>query len=155
MNDPLPYTLRLLKSRLRTEWEIDQAMLRHEVPAENRQNTIARLKEAKLLDDYRFALAWVHTRDRLSPRGESVLRMELMQKGVPKHLIDQALRERREAAEELEDEQPTELELARDLLERHTRQFASLAPEVRKRRQTAYLQRRGFSYDVIKRILEA
>ena len=153
--DGLSYSLRLLKSRLRTEFEINQALSKRGVEPDLRQEVIAKLKEAKLLDDQRFAEAWVHTRDLLSPRGGLVLRQELLQKGIPDHIISQVLSERRTAAQDEESDQPTEVEQARDLLRRRERTYANLDSDTRKRRQISFLQRRGFTYDVIKRILEA
>jgi regulatory protein len=152
--DALGYSLRLLKSRLRSVWEIDQALQKREVPLENRREVIAKLGAANLLDDLRFARAWVTTRDRLSPRGATVLRQELLQKGIDRGTIDQVLRERKDAAQDDEEEQKSELELARELMERRQRTYANLDRETRNRRLASFLQRRGFSFDVIKRILD-
>lgn len=151
--DALSYTLRLLKTRLRSEWEIDQALLRRGVEPDARHQTIATLKESGLINDQRFARAWVHTRDLLSPRGKIVLRQELLQKGIDPQLITEVLAERAQLAQEEDDDQPTELELAQDLARRKESSYARLDPKTRERRLGAFLTRRGFSYDVIKRIL--
>lgn len=151
---PLSYCLRLLKTRLRTVYELDQAMRKREVSEDQRLAIIQQLCDAHLLDDLRFARSWVVTRDRLSPRGEPVLRRELQQKGIARELADQVLRERREAVNSQDEPQPSEEELARELLTRRARLDANLEPQVRKRRQMAFLQRRGFTYEVIRRILE-
>jgi len=153
--DALSYSLRLLKSRLRSEFEINQALSKHGVEPDLRQETIDKLKEAKLIDDLRFAKAWVHTRDLLSPRGSLVLKQELQQKGISPELIQTVLSERRAAAEEEETDQPTEIEQGRELIRRRQRTYANLDPQTRQRRQISFLQRRGCSYDVIKRIREA
>jgi len=147
--NPLAYTLRLLKSRIRTVREVEQALARHGAKPERIAEVIRQLSEIHALDDLEFARSWIRTRDRLMPRGETVLRQELMQKGVPKPLIDQALDERRQSEELSEDD------LARELIRRKERTYANLSPDVRLRRQMAMLQRRGFSYEVIKRILDA
>lgn len=147
--DPVIYCLRLLKTRLRSSHELDVALERRGIADEERVTALQTLTELQLVDDVRFATAWVHTRDKLSPRGESVLRLELLQKGIAKEIIEEALEQRRQPS----DEQPTELELALELLRRKERQFAHLVPLVKQRRQIALLQRRGFSYALIKRIL--
>jgi regulatory protein len=149
--DPFTYCLRLLKSRFKSRHELDEAMERRRVAPEKRAEVLARLVELDFVNDARFARLWLRSRDNSSPRGEPILRQELLQKGIAKDVIDQALRARRAAI--VADEQPTDVTQATELLARKARQYAHLDPETRKRRQTAMLMRRGFSYDVIKRIL--
>jgi SOS response regulatory protein OraA/RecX len=50
---------------------------------------------------------------------------------------------------------PDEVEMGKRLVQGKQRVYANLAPAVRERRLMAFLQRRGFSYDVIRRILGA
>lgn len=126
-------------------------MARRDIEPDARARALVTLEELKLVDDVHFAGAWVRTRDKLAPRGEAVLRQELLLKGIAKETIESVLVQRRAASEG----QPSEFELARDLLQRRERQFAHLVPAVKKRRQIALLQRRGFSYGIIKRILDA
>ena len=128
-------------------------MGRKEVEAAEQDSVIGVLKELGLVDDLRFARSWVHTRDRLAPRGAFVLRQELAQKGIAGETISLVLAERAEQAR-TQDDQPTEEDLARRLVEGRGRLYSNLAPEVRERRLMAMLQRRGFSYDVIRHILD-
>jgi regulatory protein len=55
---------------------------------------IDRLVELDYLDDEAFARAWVESRDRARPRGETALRRELALKGIDRELIDAVLVER-------------------------------------------------------------
>jgi len=128
-------------------------MQRRDIPVEEQEAVLTQLKEARLIDDRLFARSWIRTRDLLAPRGDAVLRMELAQKGIAREDIDLVLSERKEAMAQEDEDQPTEEDLAREIIRRKERVMQSLAPEVRKRRQIALLQRRGFSYDVIRRIL--
>ena len=155
MNDPFAYCLLLLKRRLRSRYELDQAMKRRGVEEDDRQRTLDELTDQRFVDDLRFAWAWIHTRDRLAPRGASVLRQELLQKGIAKDIILKVIAERSELAKDEEDDQPTELDLAKKLAQGKERLYSNLEPEVRKRRLMGFLQRRGFSYDVIRRILDS
>lgn len=153
MSSPLNYALRLLKNRLKSAWEIDQALLRREVEEADRQEVIRRLIELDLVNDLRFARAWVHTRDRLAPRGEYLLKMELIKRGISKDIIAEVLAERRTNVDDDEQEQLSEEQLARNLLAGKERAYARLDPETRKRRLTSLLMRRGFSYETARRIL--
>ena len=155
MSSPKTYALRLIKTRLRSAWEIDQALLVRGVESDERQAVIDELTTHKLLDDSRYARAWVHTRDRLSPRGEKMLRLELQAKHISKEIIAEVLQERRDTVDDDEVEQLSEDELARKLVEGKMRAYAHLTPDVRNRRLTGVLLRRGFSYDVARRILGA
>jgi len=152
--DPLTVCLSLLKRRLRSRYELETAMTRKGIEAGDQERTLASLADKGLVDDLRYARAWIHTRDLLAPRGASVLRQELTQKGIAKSLIEQVLNERKEEAADECSEQPTDLDQARRLAQGKQRLYANLAPEVRHRRLGAFLQRRGFSYDVIRRILD-
>ncbi len=55
---------------------------------------IDRLLAFGYLDDASFARAWVESRDRARPRGESALRRELMLKGIDREVISEVLSER-------------------------------------------------------------
>jgi len=155
MSSARSYALNILKRRLRSVWELDQALIRKEVSAEERQVIITELKEANLLNDERFALAWVHTRDRLAPRGTYILEQELRQKGIDKATIRLVMNIR---AEEIRDEpglNPDEDEQIQMLVQRKERLYANLPKEVRYRRLLAYLSRRGFSPERVRRILNS
>lgn len=153
MSSPLTYAFRLLKNRLRSAWEIDQALARRGVEESERQAVLEQLSELDLINDQRFAEAWVHTRDLLAPRGAFILQMELVKKGIDKEIIKKVLRERQDLAADEASDQPDEETLARKLLEGKMRAYAHLTPEVRERRLLSLLMRRGFSYETAKRIL--
>jgi regulatory protein len=108
---------------------------------------IERLLELGMLDDRAFAEAWIASRDRARPRGERVLRRELVQKGVDRALIDELLEDRR-TGEHGEATEP-DIEAARRLLERNARSLARVA-DARQRRARAYalLARNGFDPDI-------
>ncbi len=146
------YALRLLKVRLRSAWELRQALLRREVPADEVEDLINELTEVDLINDLRFAKAWIATRDRLSPRGGNVLRLELTQKGIDKATMQKALSLREE--ERKEEVGMTEEERARLVIARKERQYQHLPPEVYKRRMAGVLLRRGFPTDLVMRILK-
>jgi regulatory protein len=125
------------------------------------EEVLDRLGRMGYLDDRAFAQAWLESRDRSRPRGETALRQELRRKGLDDAVIRVALSDRaagrsdpaqgRSSAVAVEDEdlelQPgsVDRDAARRLLARKT---ASLARETdpRKRCQKAYalLARNGF-----------
>jgi regulatory protein len=104
-------------------------------------DVVTRLIEMDYLDDTDFARAWVESRDRARPRGESALRRELGLKGVARDVIDEVLDHRLVNA----NGNDPNLAAALALLGRRR---ASLEREVdaARRRQKAYalLARNGF-----------
>lgn len=57
------------------------------------QKALNRLEEKKLLDDYRFACAWLHNRLISKAEGPSRLAGELAKRGLKRQVIDAALTE--------------------------------------------------------------
>ncbi len=64
--------------------------------AEMVDGVIERLLTMQYLDDATFARAWVESRDRSRPRGESALRRELIMKGIERDTIAAVLAARTE-----------------------------------------------------------
>jgi len=108
---------------------------------------VDRLIELDYLDDEAFARAWVESRDRARPRGETALRRELALKGVPRETIATVLDHRR--AHEEAGGGDANGEAAIRLLDRR-RASLDREPDPAKRRQKAYalLARSGFDPDV-------
>ncbi|MCC6381141.1 MAG: regulatory protein RecX [Dehalococcoidia bacterium] len=131
--------LRLLERRPRTALEIQRRLGRRGVSEEAATGEIDRLRHAGLIDDERFAAAWVEERARLTPRSQRLLRAELRQHGVSA--------ETAEAATAAVDDEEAALVLARRKAAGgrwgDERTFAA--------RVGGFLERRGFGYDVAAR----
>lgn len=99
------------------------------------------LQDAKLLSDQRFAAAFV--RSRAERFGAGRLRQELRQRGVEDGLVEQELK--------VED-MPSEIERARMVWKK---KFDAQPADARDwAKQARFLQGRGFSTDVIRRVLK-
>jgi regulatory protein len=83
------------------------------------------------------------------PAGESRLRQELMKRGVSKHDIADAFAE----AFPPETSRETAIESALEAAQKKMRSLERKDPEKRKQALVGYLQRQGFSWDVIKKVL--
>jgi regulatory protein len=93
------------------------------------------------VDDRKFACQWAASRARLQGYGRRRIEQELRQKGVGQETIRKALAE----TVPLEDERET----ARTVAEKKLRTMKSLEPEARKRRLAGFLERKGFSSEII------
>ena len=103
-------------------------------------HVITRLSEVGLLDDTKFAAYWVEQRETFKPRSQIALRQELMQKGVDRAIIDQAIATVDETA------------AAKRLAQKQATRYARLEEDAFRKKMMGYLQRRGFSYGIIQEV---
>ena len=129
--------LRLLSYRPRSERELGQRLRLRGITGDVVDEEIERLRGAGLLDDEAFAQSWVEDRQANAPRGQRLLRYELLGRGVRAELA--------EAAVESVDDRTSALFLARG----RARRLGDLPFEQFSRRLAGFLERRGFGYDVV------
>lgn len=141
LNRSLESALRLLGYRPRSEAEL-RSKLRKRFDSLTVERTLQRLKGQGLLDDQAFARFWRESRERFSPRSRRLIEFELRRKGV-------AAEAATEAASGLEDETS-----AYRAAEKKLRSLKNLDRQGFRRRLAAYLQRRGFNYEVIARTID-
>jgi len=110
-------------------------------PDELVETVIARLIEMEYLDDAAFARAWVESRDRARPRGETALRRELSLKGVPRDVVDEVMLERIHGAA---DGDPNRSAAAALLNRRRSALERELDPSRRRQKAYGLLARNGF-----------
>ncbi len=133
-----------LAHRPRSEGEIRTRLQRDDHDPETIEATLPRLRDWHYVDDSDFARRWVENRDEHRPRGTRLLATELRQKGVDPEVIAEAI----DGAGI--DEEAGALDLAR----KRSRQLSGLEPAVHDRRLSGFLARRGYGYDIIRRVLE-
>jgi regulatory protein len=153
LTDPAPVmeaAAAFLAARPRSLSETTRRLLRLGYPPPLVDEVVARLAEIGYLDDAGFARSWVESRDRVRPRGSNALRRELMQKGVSRDAIDEALAARADV-----DRDPDRV-AALALLERK-RPSLEREADPRRRRQKAYalLARNGFDPETCTQVAAA
>lgn len=104
--------------------------------------TIETLKKRSVIDDIQFAKWWISDRAKLKPRSLSLIRYELMQKGISNEIVQ----EQSELSHDLDD---ITLPL---LIER--RLDKPQWTENRYKKLYSYLLRRGYSYSQIRNAIE-
>ena len=130
--------LRLLSYRPRASAEVRRNLEKHAMPAEVIEDVLARLQRAGLLNDSRFAQAWVDNRSEFRPRGRRALAVEMRQRGLDDESIQQALAEVDEEA------------LADQAASKQSRRLTGLDETAFKHKLSGFLARRGFGYAVIR-----
>lgn len=135
-----------LAYRARSEREVrDQLTTKGYAPAAIAA-AIQRVVDWGYLNDADFARFWTENRVQHKPRGRRLLEQELRQKGVAPEVVRDTLDEA-----ELDDD-ASALALAQDRLRRDA--GGDIEPAVRQRRLANFLARRGYNYDVIKRVMK-
>ncbi len=129
--------LLFLSYRARSESEIRQNLIKHEIPEEVIEETLARLRQDGLANDGQFAQAWVENRSTFRPRSRRMLAMELRQKGLDDEAVSSAL-------EDIDDEP-----LAYEAAKKRAPRFKALEWTDFRKKLSEFLTRRGFSYSVI------
>ena len=113
---------------------------------------VARLIDMGYLDDAGFAAAWIESRDRARPRGESALRRELSVKGIGRSVIDEAIANRSDSASAKDPDRAA----ARALVERRRRGLEREHDPVRQRQKVyALLARNGFDPETCREVAAA
>ena len=142
--------LRFLATRPRTEKEIRSKLESKEFGEEEIRKTLADLAAAHLVDDLEFTRAFLRDARTLRPAGAIQIKRKLLLLGVARETIEQVVRE------DLPPE--TEAEAARALAEKFLRRSRGSGrpepPEKRRARLAAFLGRKGYSWDIIQRILK-
>lgn len=106
------------------------------------EEILTRLIENGTLDDARFAQGWAENRSYFRPRGRRLLALELRQKGIPDHLIEEAF-----------DSLPEEDSLAYQAGEKQVRRWQGLEWQAFRQKMGQFLARRGFRMESILNVL--
>ncbi|TAK69736.1 MAG: regulatory protein RecX [Actinomycetota bacterium] len=127
--------LQRLTASAQTRAQLEATLARRGVRPEIAKTVLDRLTEVGLVDDVAFAHAWVQSRHAGRGLSARALEHELRQRGIPPEVITEAVATVDSAAER---------QRAADLVARVMRRTAGLAVDVRRRRLTAMLARKGY-----------
>ena len=106
--------------------------------------TIYKLAENGLINDAEFAKAWTQSRHNAKKLSKRIIAGELRTRGVDQNSIDEAL-------DEIDDE--SEYRTAFSLAMKKYSTMSRMEPEVQIRRIQSLLQRKGFGFGVIGRVI--
>ena len=138
-------SLNLIAYRPRAAGELATKLRERGYDVEAIEAAISRMRELNYLDDREFADRWVESRQLHRPRSTRMLKQELQHKGVDRETIEATIEEA--GIDEFGD--------ALALGQKKAESFRGLDPQVRERRLSGFLARRGYGYDIIRRVLEA
>ena len=126
-----------------SELELRQKMAKKKYGEEEIEKTITRLKELKYLDDTDFTRRFVQNRLNFNPRGKYLLIQELKQKGVEPVITEKILAEIKF----------DEYRIAQTLKKKKEKSLKNLPPLKKRQKIMFFLQSKGFSPDVIYKVI--
>lgn len=132
----------LISYRPRSVAEVRRRLLEKGYSEAAAETAVSRLQELDLLNDHTFAAYWIDQRNTFKPRSRLALRDELHKKGVPPEIIDMAL------------EAVDETNAARTAAQKHQHRWQRLPDFEFRQKASAYLQRRGFSYGIVRETVD-
>jgi len=134
-----------LNFRPRSRKEVHDKLVEKEFDGKIIELVLARLEKNGFLNDLEFAKSWIRDKKQVSPQGKYRISRELGQKGVEKEVIDAAFLS--------EFQENDELEMALALGKKKLALYKNLPKREKNDKISAALARRGFSWDVIKKVL--
>jgi regulatory protein len=139
------YALRLINLKPRSAEELKGKLKEKGIPENIMTHVLGEFKKKGLVDDKKFAKLWVNSRMASNPKGEKILRHELKEKGVEDDIISQTIEEAKNGQ--------SEYDTVKKLADTRMHSLRELDKKTAKRRLFGYLKRRGFSFDVIMKVL--
>jgi regulatory protein len=140
--------LRLIAHRLRSKQEIRTRLMQKEFDPDVIEEVVARLAESGVLDDERFAKAFVHDLIMRKSAGRSLLRRELILKGIAKEIIERTL----QTSVQDDEEESRALESAESQLAKYRRSSKKTDQLKQRQRIVSFLGRRGFDFSIIRSV---
>lgn len=137
------HALNLLSYRQRSEKELYRALSKKGYEDDYISHTFDFLREYNLLDDIAFSNSFIIDKQNLNKFGSIRIKYELMNKGISKDVIEKTL--------DIDPE--LEYETAMDLATKKLRTYTKEDKNATYRKIAGFLQRKGYSFDIISKIL--
>jgi regulatory protein len=141
--------LRFLSTRPRTEREMRSKLREKEFSDDEISRVMHDLRQAGLLDDREFTRMYVRNAQALRPAGAPVLRQKLFLLGVDRTVVDEIIAEELTAT----DQAQSARDLAAHFVARARTTRKAEPPEKLRARLTAFLGRRGFRWEMIRKVV--
>ena len=134
--------LKFMSYRPRSEQEVRQNLIKHDVIGDNLNRVIERLQYNGYIDDKRFAQIWVENRNEHRPRSKRMLAYELRQHGIEQNTIEQIT------------DGLDEYDLAQQAARKQVQKYKKLEWIDFQKKLFGFLSRRGFNYQTSKLIVD-
>jgi regulatory protein len=141
--------INMLAFRARSSAELARSLVRKGAEKDLVDGAVARLKEQGLLDDAQFAQSFTRSKVVGAQHSKRRVQQDLARKGVARSVSDAAI------ATVFEEESVDQRAIVEQAARKKLRSLTKLDPNVRRRRLYAFLARRGYDGDDIRRAMDA
>ena len=151
MNKPTAYNyaLNLLSARPYSTQALRKKLIQKEYPAADADDAVRRLVDAGLLDDGKYAEQYARSKILSTGASKRRLTQDLYRKGIKGDVATAAI------AQVIEDEEIDTVAVVERVARKKLAQLGDLEPLVLRRRLFAFLARRGYDVDEIKRVVSS
>ncbi len=143
------YALSLLAARPYASRALHRKLIQKEYPAADAEDAIRRLLDNGLLDDAKFAEQYARSRMLSTGASKRRLQQDLYRKGIRSDVATEAI------ASVVADEDIDPAAMIERVAQKKLAQLGALEPLVLRRRLFAFLARRGYDVDEIKRVVSS
>ncbi|MCH7951251.1 RecX family transcriptional regulator [Patescibacteria group bacterium] len=134
-----PRSEKELRTYLQRKWRPETNKEKH---TKTLEKVIGKLKKQGVVNDQEFAEWWVQQRQTFRPKGKILLTQELRQKGIDGKIIEKALTTLDDYTQ------------ASNVAEKKRKSLRGLEPNKSRLRLISFLQRRGFTWETIRRVID-
>lgn len=142
-NRVINHALKLLSYRQRSEMEMYNKLREKGYDEEHIDNAIQYCKDKNYIDDRSFAEVFTRDKINLNKHGPQRIKYELISKGVSKDIIEEVLEHTHE----------DEFQMAMNLALKRLPRYKDDEKPAIYRKLGGFLQRKGYSYNVVKKVL--
>lgn len=139
------YALKFLSFRPRSEKEIRDWFKKKEVGSQTQTIITAKLRNLGYLNDLGFVKWWIEKRTNFQPMGRRRIEMELKQKGISNEMV---------SGIKYLVSGKNETDLAKKAVEKKLKHWQNLPTDEFRQKLTGFLARRGFSWEVIEKVIK-
>ena len=139
------HALSLLREDIYSKTQMTQQLEQEGFTDQTVRTIITELIQLGHIRDRQFAEKWIQRRQKTNPKGSTLLKQELIDKGVDPETAELVL-----AKVKVEDE----MKLALQIAQKRVKQYRRLPIQTAKRRLHGFLARRGFEAETIIHIIE-
>ena len=143
------YALNLLSARPYSVKALHRKLIQKEYPAADADDAVRRLVDAGLLDDGKYAEQYARSKILSTGASKRRLTQDLYRKGIKGDVATAAI------AQVIEDEEIDTVAVVERVARKKLAQLGDLEPLVLRRRLFAFLARRGYDVDEIKRVVSS
>lgn len=137
------HAIRYLSFRARSEKEMTDFLTKKDLDPLIIAEVMTRLKKENLINDQDFANLWTEQRQSVKGKSKYAIKRELMQKGIDAVTIEKTL-----------EESTGDFGVAKALWEKKKKRFAMYRGDEHFKKAVGFLQRKGYSYEIIKKVLK-